>query len=114
MKKAIRTGRLQIDTVVPGGPQWVSAWLQNLDVNDANEVASQSFREGRLYRKIDDHLTDIAPGWVDPVTGTQGPISVAGLGAAIKMIMVQWMLEDHPGAYYDPASDLVIIDDGTG
>lgn len=109
MKKAIRTGRIEIDSITPGGAQWVTAWVQTLELGDDNSIQSQIFRDGRLHRKVEDSLTDLIT-ITDPVTGLSGQMSLAGLGMAVKAMMVKWMLEDNPTASYDAENDLVIVD----
>lgn len=107
MKEAIRVGRIEIDTVDIGGPQWITANIQRLELDAANNITSTRTRDKKLYRKV----TDVAMETVtinDPVTGQPVTISVAGIGTAIKTAMITWMMEDNPSTY-DPDADLVIL-----
>lgn len=109
MKEAIRVGRIEIDTVKIHGPKWIAAVIQTLELNDDNEVLAERVRDKRLYRRAD-HVAMETVSVKDPVTQQTLTASVAGMAALIKTVMVKWMVEDN-AAYYDPATDLVVLDD---
>lgn len=107
MKEAIRTSKIEIDTAVRDGPQWISATIQTLELDASNNVTSTRLRDRRLYRKTDQVAAELVT-FIDPVTGQQITMSVAGIAAAIKAKMVNWMETDNNAAY-DPSTDLVIL-----
>ena len=109
MKKAIRTGRIEIDTIKLHGPKWIVATISTLELDDQNQVVSERIRDLKLYRKVSNVATETVT-ITDPVTGQPITVSVAGIGGLIKAIMIQWMQEDFP-ATYDPEIDLVVIND---
>ena len=109
MKLAIRASKIEIDTLQASGTKWVSAILQTLELDENNVVSSVRARDKKLYRKVSDVALETVT-FVDPVTGVETTISVAGIGEAIKAIMVKWMMEDH-NATYDPTIDLVVLND---
>ncbi len=111
MKTIIRTGSIEIDAQKVDGIQWVSAKIQKLLINDEGRVLSESGREFRLHRRIDQVALEMTT-VVDPVTGKEVTVSVAGVGTLIKAAMTRWMLEDH-GAKYDPVLDVVVLDDSS-
>ena len=108
MKRAIRTSIIEIDSTEPDGVQWASASIQTVEVDEANKVISVSGKRDTLARRIDLVATEIVSVY-DPVTGITNDISVAGVGKAIELLMVKWMLEDNPEAYFDPEMNRVVI-----
>lgn len=110
MRKGIRTGKLEIDTLKPGGVQWVSSEIQNLELGDDDKVVSIGFKDRKLHRRIDEVAFELHEAY-DPVTGQLITASTAGIGNLIKMAMVSWMLEDFKDAVYDETLDTVVIED---
>ena len=109
MKIAIRTSNINIDTTVPDSLQWINAVVQRLEIDADNNIESISPRELQLHRRVDKVVTDTVSVF-DPVTGVTNNISVAGVGKAIELLMVKWMLEDNPTAYFDPETGRVILE----
>jgi hypothetical protein len=107
MKTAIRTSKIEIDTAVLHGPQWINATLQTLELDADNNVTSTRVRDRKLYRKVDLVATETVT-ITDPVTQQQVTISVAGIGVAIKAKMIGWMMEDNASTYNEDA-DLVVL-----
>ncbi len=108
MKRAIRTSIIEIDSTEPDGIQWVSANIQTIEVDEDNKVTSISGKRDTLARRIDLVATEIVSVY-DPVTDTTSNISVAGVGKAIELLMVKWMIEDNEQAYFDAEIDRVVI-----
>ncbi len=111
MKKVIRTGIIEIDSVKTGQEQWVSAKIQRLEYDDQNNLLSESAREGRLTRRVDQVATQTVD-FYDPVTGHNCTLSVAGVGIAIKSMMAKWMLEDFD-AHFDSELGAVVLNDSS-
>ena len=109
MRQALRTGRLEIDLVKPGGVQWVAASLQRLELSASGDIVALYDRDAKLHRRIDRVALEQVS-FTDPLTGLSGLVSVAGVGELIKALMVKWMIEDNPSAFYDGLADLVILD----
>ena len=108
-QKAIRTSSINIETQVIHGPKWISANLQQLEIDDVGNVVSTSVRERKLYRRVGDVATETVT-VTDPVTQQQVTVSVAGIGGLVKAAMIKWMIEDN-NATYDPTIDLVVLND---
>lgn len=109
MKKVIRTGIIEIDTLKRASHKWVSAKVQHLEVADDGTILSESPRMSRMVRRVDEVALETVE-ISDPVTGQTYNISVAGLGIAIEKVMANWLLEDHQ-AHYDATLDSVVLDD---
>lgn len=109
MKKAIRTSSINIDTIVPGGVQWINADVQRLEIDDSNNITSLSPRQSKLHRRIDEVALETVT-ITDPITGETSKISVAEIGIAIEAIITKWLVEDNKGYYYDKKSGRVILD----
>lgn len=109
MPKAIRTGRIEIDLLKQNDTQWISADIQHLEIDDEGTILVVKMRDGKLYRRVDQVALQTI-NIKDPVTQQDINMSVAGIGVAIKRLMVNWMIEDNPSAIYDPAKDLVVVD----
>ena len=105
MKRAIRTSIIEIDSTEPDGVQWATASIQTVEVDEANKVISVSGKRDTLARRIATEIVSV----YDPVTGVTNDISVAGVGKAIELLIVKWMLEDNPEAYFDPEMNRVVI-----
>lgn len=106
---AIRTEIIEIDLIDPDGYQWVTASIQKLTLDDDKNVISIGSKDDKLYRRIDKVATEMIV-FNDPVTGKEITMSVAGLGIAIRNIMVDWMIEDNPNASLDKNTGLVLLD----
>lgn len=107
MKKALRTGKIEIDTQKINEAQWIVATIQSLDLDNDNKILSEDFRDGKIFKKV----TDVALETVtitDPVTQQEITLSVAGLGTAIKAILIKWILEENPNSTYDAEIGMVI------
>lgn len=111
MKRSIRTGIIEIDTLKRASHKWVSAKIQHLELEDDGTLLSESPRMGRLVRRVDQVALETV-NITDPVTGENFNISVAGLGLTVESIMARWLLEDHD-AHYDPELEAVILNDST-
>jgi hypothetical protein len=110
MKKAVRTGSIEIDLIAPGGTQWVVASIQALELNDLDEVTAILGKSSKIYRRVDKAALDMVE-FTDPVTGVTTEISLVGIGTAIKAMMIKWMLEDMPNSSFDTDADRVFIDE---
>jgi len=108
-RQAIRVGRIEIDTLKPNAPQWITSTIQTLEVDDNDEIISQLYKDAQLIRRVSEVTTQVVS-ITDPVTQQVVNLSVAGLGTAIKAVMINWMLEDNVGSAYDPGTDLVMLD----
>jgi len=110
MKEALRTGQIEIDTQKMGDEQWIAATIQNLELNSDGSVASEKMRDGKVYRKVSDVALEMIT-VTDPVTQQQLTMSVAGMGTAIKTLMIKWILEDNANTTYDANLGMVIKND---
>ena len=108
MTQAIRTGRIEIDLLKAGDVQWISADIQHLEIDADGNIQSIRMRDGKLYRRVD-KVAKQSVNITDPVTGQTFDISVAGVGMAIKSLMVGWMIEDNVGAVYDTGKGFVVL-----
>lgn len=106
MTQAIRTGRIEIDLLKAGDVQWISADIQHLDLDAQGNIQAIRMRDGKLYRRVDQVATEVV-NMTDPVTGETFNISVAGIGMAIKMNFIKWMIQDNPGAAYNKTAGFV-------
>ena len=114
MARVVRTGIIEIDTRKKklSPHQWVTGKVQTLEVDDeTGEIVSESAREGRITRRLDQVAMTMAH-VVDPVTGLTVAISLAGVGIAIEQYIAQWLLEDFD-AHYDPELGAVVLDGST-
>lgn len=110
MKKAIRTSTINIDTIDPDGLQWVNALVQSVELDANGNILCISPRVKQLHRRIDLVATEMVS-VTDPVTKVTTTLSVAGIGTAITMIIIKWMLQDNPGSYFDPETKMVVLDE---
>lgn len=108
--EAIRAGRIEIDVLKAGDTQWLTADIQHIDISQSGEIEAVRMRDGKIYRRIDKVVTETVS-VSDPVTGEAFNISVAGVGLAIKELMIRWMIEDNQPSHFDPNIGLVILDD---
>ena len=109
MRRGLRAAKIEIDLAKPDGVRWISTALQGLEIDDAGEIVSISFDDGRFHRKISDVALEFVE-FDDPVTGSEGYMSVAGCGEVIKQFILAWIEEDNPSAIYDEDLDLVVLD----
>ena len=112
MPRVIRTGIIEIDTRKKklSPPPWVTGKVQYLEVDsETGEILSESAREGRIVRRLDQVAATMAS-VDDPVTGQTVQISLAAVGFAIEQYIAQWLLEDFD-AHYDPELDAVVLND---
>lgn len=107
MKQALRTGLIEIDTQKMNDAQWIVATIQNLELDDKDNVVSEKFRDGKVFRKVMDVALETVT-FTDPVTQQQITMSVAGMGTAVKLMMIKWILEDNKGSTYDEKLGMVI------
>ena len=110
MGNSIRTSSIAIDMPRPSGAQWVTASIQGLETDFSGEVTSIEFDVNKIHRRVD--LASRQSYTVtDPLSGEEITANIAAIVELIKAAVVQWMLEEYPGAVHDSNSNTVFLDD---
>jgi len=108
IKDGLRTGKIEIDTQKIDDVQWIVATIQNVKIESSDgSLVSEHFRDGKIFRKVADVALETVT-ITDPVTGVTMTLSVAGMGTAIKAMMIKWILEDNPNSSYDNKLGMVV------
>ena len=97
MKRAYRAQQVVIDVPKPGAIPFVSILIQHLEVDETGKVLAQTAREDRIYKKTSDIFAQTIT-FTDPVTGTTGQVSIAGLDQIVRKFTNDWTQEKYGGS----------------
>lgn len=92
-KIAYRPHRLAIDIAKPGLPALISIEIQRIELGEDNEVTAITGYQDTVHIRANEVATD-AVDFIDPVTGLNGSISVAGLDFVLKIFSNRWAAND--------------------
>lgn len=104
----LRASQISIDLPLEASPIWIQAILQKVLKDDQRQVQQTVDESARTYRMLDKVMHETIE-FVDPITGQCISMSAAGCAMAVKLIIRQWMQEDHGGTINEFGE--LIIDD---
>lgn len=109
-KITLRATRIVIDNARPGEPNWVSANIQKVEVDDDGKVISEEIAKRSIFRRIDRGMAIEEHTFVDPTSGKEMTLNVAQIAAAVRKAVINWELETFD-SHYDHETDSVVLND---
>ena len=93
MIELLRAVKVEIETPVIDGDNWVRATIQTVELDDNLNVVALRIADKNVFRRVNDVALE-QHSFISPLTGELKTLPVADVAAAVKSIIINWMVND--------------------